>query len=261
MKDPQTGQKPPLLEVIQHLDQLAHRHPGDRLLVDMARDAVTEAARQQAALLSANRRLRRQRDREQTLLDRTLDAVAASAAVVRPGTPFTDALHAEYRALKTEVYPETARRLHEVAGKGEARDLQLIMVEQVMRPGQRTLLEALLLKPDADRADLRRRLADHVGKALLRRLTRKAGCRVNPEAGAKVDALILRSLELIDGLLSTDPSVRLTWPAAGEPFDAHRHERVGGKVTPDRVIRAVLFPGLRGGDVAERALVATQSGG
>jgi hypothetical protein len=255
--------KAPLVEVLHRLDQIARTHPNTRLVVDMARDATNEAARHQVKQLEGARRLRRQRDRARRHAAQLLDALAAAPVVPLTGArlPAQEVLQ-PYRQLRNEHFPSAARVLHEIAGKGEARDFQLILVERILRKGARTLAEAMLRKPDTDRAAFRERLRDHLGRKLVRLLNREAGCRVNPEAGAMLNELMRRSLTLVDDLLLTNPPVRLFWPQAGQPFDPVLEERGGGKPGNDRrQVRAVLFPGLRAYDpgpmLLERAVVAT----
>jgi hypothetical protein len=264
MSEPVAGPRPPLIEVQQRLDQIVRGHPAARLLVDMARDATNEAARQQAGMLSSVRRLRRQRDRGRQQAGKILDALAASPVMLRPRTDLpTEAVLDPYRQLRQDGYPAVAKSLHELAGKGEARDFQVILVDQVLRLGQRTLTEAMLRKPDDDRAELRERLRHHLGGRLLKRLARAAGCRVTPPVGAQLDGLVGRTLTLLEDLLATNPSVRLFWPEVGEHLDASLHERGGGKAAVERrSVRAVLFPGLRAfgpmPGVLQKALVATK---
>ncbi|MGL4551191.1 MAG: hypothetical protein ACRC33_08385, partial [Gemmataceae bacterium] len=227
-----------------------------------ARDATNEAARQQGAQMETARRLRRQRDRARRHAAGLLDLLAAAPLTARPGGPSAEDMLGPFRALRNDLYPAAARRLHELAGKGESRDFQLILAERVMRKGQRTLTEASLRRPDADRAELHARLREHLGTKLVKHLTKRAACRVNPEGAAALEDLMTRSLRLIDDLLTTDPPARLFWPEPGQHYDPAAHERGGGKAGGEhRVIRAVLFPGLRAfgpvPTVLERASVAT----
>jgi hypothetical protein len=263
MNKPQAANKTPLAEVLQRLDQIVRGHPNARLVVDMARDATNEAARHQAKQLEAARRLRRQRDRARRHSAHLLDALAAAPVVPPAGARLTaQEVLQTYRQLRNEQFPAAARTLHDLAGRGEARDFQLILVARILRKGQRMLAEATLRQPDADRAAFRDRLRDHLGRKLVKLLNREAGCRVNPGTGAMLNELMRRSLALLDDLVMTNPPVRLVWPQPGQPFDPALEERGGGKPGNERrLVRAVLFPGLRAFDplpmLLERAVVAT----
>lgn len=262
--DPANSQRPPLLEVHQRLDQIVAAYPATRLLVDMARDAATEAARLQAAVLSQLRRMRRKRERQRQEAHHLLDALAASPAVLAPASAVAAASLIEpFGQLKREVYPALARRLHDTGGRGEARDFQVLLVEHVLRHGLRPLVESQLLQPSKDRATLRERLRAHMAGRLGKHLAAQAGYRVTPDIGVKIDEVIRRSLALLDDVLHTSPPARLYWPEPGAKFDPEWHERGGGKPGNDhRVVRGTLFPGLRlfgpNAGVLERAVVATK---
>src|SRR5262245_25044185 len=176
MNEPRTPNKTPLVEVLHRLDQIARSHPNTRLMVDLARDATNEAARQQVKQLETARRLRRQRDRARRHAAQLLDALAAAPVVPPAGAQLTaEAVLGPYRQLRNEQFPAAARVLHDLAGKGEARDFQLILTERILRKGQRTLAEATIRKPGSDRAAFRDRLRDHLGRKLVKHLNREAG--------------------------------------------------------------------------------------
>lgn len=261
---PDEADRPPLLEVHQRLEQIVQAYPAARLLVDMARDAATEAARLQAAILSHVRRLRRKRDLQRDEGHRLLDALAESPAILAPKAAVQpEALTEAFALLKRETFPNLARRLYDEAGRGEPRDFQVILVEGILRHGQRPLVEAQLLHVGKDRAALRERLRQHVARRLGKNLVAQTGFRVTPDVGAKIDEVIRRSLTLLDDVLHTNPPARLYWPGPGAPFDPEWHERTGGKPGNEgRMVRGTLFPGLRvfgpTGGPLERAVVATR---
>ncbi|NBO93141.1 MAG: hypothetical protein EBV06_12655 [Planctomycetia bacterium] len=277
MSTPTPSHLPPLTEVLQRLEQLVRAHPAARLLVDMAHDAVQEAAHQQEAQLAAVRRLRGCRDRLRRHYTRLLDTLASSPTTPRLYDGITAAAAQEtYRQLRNECYPSVSRHLREVVGRGEPRSFQVMLVKRVMLRGQRALMRTLVSKPEADAAALCERLGKYTLEKLLKYLGRRAKHRARNETREILNKLINRSLSLIDGLLRrtpwslddtpmTKPPGRLYWPEIGQEVNTTDHERISvqEKGQP-QIVRAVLFPGLRSLGlvpmVLDRAVVVTGKG-
>ncbi|MFQ3594239.1 MAG: hypothetical protein SNJ82_13750 [Gemmataceae bacterium] len=268
MSNPLADDKLPLLEIYRYLDQILRLHPASRLLVDMARDAITEAIRQHSQLLAALRQSRRKRRQHRRQRAELLDALLASGWPIGATSPYTDdeppTLVAHYQTLRETIFPEQAKQLQAVSQRGEPRDFLRVLSERILLRGQRTLAEALLRKPRLDdRTALRSRLGQHLLGRLCRHLTRRFGCTLDTSVRAALGATINEALALIERLLLTRETVlRLLWPPPGTIVDSQWHERLGGKASHSpRRVQAVLFPGLIKGTPASclvRALVATQ---
>jgi hypothetical protein len=265
MSNPLAGNKLPLLEIQQHLDQIMRHHPALRLLVDMARDAVGEAARQHTQLQAGLRRARKQRQRMRQQRAELLDALVASGQRLAgdAAAASSEEVMSAYRTLR-DTFPERATELEAVAQRGESRDFRRVLVERVLLRGQRTLAEALVRKPTlTDRAALHTRLAEHLLRRVGRYLARRFGCTIDRTLRHTLMGLITDSLNLLEAMLRTnDPPLRLLWPRRGSLFQLEWHERLGEKPSHQpRDVRAVLFPGLvqvGKGQCLARALVATQ---
>jgi len=278
MSNPLADDKLPLLEIQRHLDQIGRQSPSVRLLVDMARDAVTEAARQQTQLQAALRRGQKKRRRLRRQRAELLDALVASgwpSCCAKPTASSAAAIDsaasagaidvvATYQRLRDTALDEYAQQLQAVSQRGERRDFLRLLSERILLRGQRSLAEALLCKPSlVDRLALQMRLSDHLLGRLARHLTRRFGTRLEASLRQGVLAFIHDALTLLVGLLHrTDPVLRLLWPQRGSALNSKHHERLGGKpIEPQRRVHAVLFPGLI--ELAQqsclrRALVATR---
>ena len=267
MSNPLAGNKLPLLEIQQHLDQILRHHPASRLLVDMARDAVREAARQHTQLQAGLRRACKQRQRMRQQRAELLDALVASGQRLTNNAvsaPSSDEVMSAYRVLRDATFPERAAQLEAVAQRGESRDFRRVLVERVLLRGQRTLAEALVRKPMlTEDAALHSRLGEHLLGRVGRHLARRFGCTIDRTLRHALLGLITDSLHLMQSLLRTsEPPLRLLWPRRGSRFQLEWHERLGEKPSHQpRDVRGVLFPGLVQvvpGVCLARALVATQ---
>lgn len=262
---PVAAREGPLVEVKRRLEQIAGKHPDTRLTVDMARDAVQEAERQLAFLAARARRSRRKRLRQRDHIRELFDALARVPvppwSVPEPSSLQEETV-ASYRQLREQGLPNLARELHAAANRGDTRDYLLLLSDQVLRRGQRMLIEGLVHHPGTARVALAERIRPLLGGQLCKVLARQAGYRMAAEPGKSTDALLRQALALLDALMHTSPSLRLFWAEPGEAFDPSRHERSAGKPASDgRAIRATLLPGLwlpGEGRVLERALVATR---
>ncbi len=259
------GPAKPLDEVAGRLEQIARLHPDTRLTADLAHDALRDAGRQMALLAARIRRGRRKQKRQREHARELLDALASVPIPPwrLPALP-ADAT-AAYRALRGETLPALAMILHEDAKKGETRDYLLMLSEQVLRRGQRTLVEGLVRNVEADRPALCERVRPLIGGSLAKTLARQAGYRLTGAPGVAAEAALKESLSVLDALLHSWPAVRLFWARPGQAVDSDRHERGSGKaVSEDRVVLATLLPGLwrpAEGVVVEKALVATRRAG
>ena len=285
MSNPLADESLPLFEVQRLLDQIVRQSPGVRLLVDMVRDAVTEAARQQTQLQAALRRGQKKRRRLRRQRAELLDALVASGWPCCPGPLLSGAaldevtsrpaldggtsgaaldVVATYQRLRDSTLREYAQQLLAVSPRGDLRDFLRLLSERILLRGQRTLAEALLRKPSlVDRLALRARLSDHLLGRLGRHLTRRFGTALDASLRQGLSAFIHDALLLLEGLLHrTDPVLRLLWPQRGSALNSEQQERLGGKpIEPQRRVQAVLFPGLidrTQQTCLSRALVATR---
>lgn len=249
---------PYVAEFKARLQKLADSHPGERLLVDLARDAGMEAIRRLSAeLIHARKHLRRAERKRRKLNDRHAELLhdLAVGPILLPvpadrETVNPPSLLASFRHFRDETFPKIAGKLHVIADKAGAEVYQHALVMEVLLKGCSILAEHTVHRiregggSGGDEAFLSG-LRGHIAGNLNHRLASEAGLQVTPEIGKHLDVLIADVLAFLVELQATSPAARLLVPKTGEGFDPSRHNRVSGREShSERKVREVAFPGL-----------------
>jgi hypothetical protein len=228
-----------------------------RIHADDVRDALLEfntaVQREMQHQLGRKRKLKKQRrELRERLLDLLQDLSTGSVILPRPpgrGVVEHEQLLAIYQQLRTQDFPDLARRIHEVAGRGSVPAHQRFLSKEVLIHGSRMLVEHLVRLAATERKKANEevflvRLRNHLANKVRSGLARKVGYQMTPEVAHQLDAMLVVVLTFLMDLLTTTPAGRLLVPRDRCAFDPHQHEPVEGQggESGERV-KATLFPG------------------